>query len=144
MRNLAILSVFLLVISIIGGVSKSISKAETYRETNTQTKTGTQKEPEIKPDPMRSICAYMWNGYYQKERVEIRVSTRGKYNETVVFTCPNCSLEDHFVNPFLNTEYQGKTGMDRIKECGFTQVIFKGGRGIEEIVRQVPQLVRTP
>ena len=80
----------------------------------------------------------MWNKYYEKEKAEIRVSTRGKYYETVVFTCPNCSLEEYFVNPFLNTEYQGKTGMDRIKECGFTQVVFRGGRGIQEIVRQVP------
>ncbi len=137
MRNIITLVIFALLISILWGFSK-MAKAEGYTEANTRAKMGEQNEPEANPDPMRSICAYMWNKYYEKEKAEIRVSTRGKYYETVVFTCPNCSLEEHFVNPFLNTEYQGKTGMDRIKECGFTQVVFRGGRGIQEIVREVP------
>lgn len=135
MRNIAALVIFALLVSI--GFGK-MAKAEAYMERNTQTKTDAQKKPDVKPDPMRNICAYMWNKYYEKEKAEIRVSTRGKYHEAIVFTCPNCNLEEHFINPFLNTEYVGKTGMDRIKECGFTRVIFKGGRGIEEIVRQVP------
>lgn len=137
MRNIATLVIFALLLSILGGFDK-MAKTEGYIEANTQAKMGAQKEPEVKPDPMRSICAYMWDRYYEKEKTVIRVSTRGRYNETVVFTCPICNTMEHFINPFLNTEYQGKTGMDRIKECGFTQVIFKGGRGIEEIVRQVP------
>ncbi len=138
MSNLSAIVVFLLMLSIICGFAKSIAKAETDAMTTKQEKTQTPKKPEVKPNPMRGICEYTWNSYYQKERSEIRVSTRGERQETVIFTCPDCNLEDHFVNPFLNTEYQGRTGMDRIKECGFTKVVFKGGRGIEEIVRQVP------
>jgi hypothetical protein len=136
MRNIAALVIFALLVTIFGGFGK-MAQAETYVETNTQTKTDTKKKPEVQPDPMRSVCAYMWDRYYEKEKTVIRVSTRGRYDETVVFTCPICNTMEHFINPFLNTEYQGKTGMDRIKECGFTRVIFKGGRGIEEIVRQV-------
>lgn len=135
MKNIAALVIFALLVSI--GFGK-MAKAEAYTEKNTEIKVDAQKEPDIKPDPMRSICAYMWNKYYEKEKAEIRVSTRGKYHEDIVFNCPNCNLEEHFINPFLNTEYEGKTGMDRIKECGFTRVIFKGGRGIEEIVKRVP------
>ncbi len=138
MRNLTTIAVFLLMLSIICGFAKSFAKAETGAMTTKQEKAQAPKEPVVRPNPMRGICEYMWNRYYQKERSEIRVSTRGEHQETVVFTCPDCSLEDHFVNPFLNTKYQGRTGMDRIKECGFTEVVFKGGRGIEEIVRQVP------
>lgn len=136
MRSIATLMIFVLLVSIWVGFGE-IAKAETNIGTNTQTKTGEQKGSEVKPNPLRSVCAYMWDKYYEKEKTVIRVSTRGKYNETVVFTCPICNTMEHFINPFLNTEYQGKTGMDRIKECGFTQVIFKGGRGIQEIERQV-------
>lgn len=136
MRSITAFLVFAMFVSIPGGFGK-MAKAETYTDTNTQTKIGAREESDIKPDPMRSICAYMWDKYYEKEKADIRVSTRGRYHETVVFTCPNCSLEEHFINPFLNTEYQGKTGIDRIRECGFTQAVFRGGRGIEEVVRQV-------
>ncbi len=134
MRNIAALVIFALLFPI--GFGK-MAKAEAYMERNTQTKADAQKEQDVKPDPMRSICAYMWNKYYEKEKTVITVSTRGKYNETVVFTCSICNSMEHFINPFLYTEYQGKTGMDRIKECGFMRVIFKGGRGIQEIERQV-------
>ncbi|MGQ0793702.1 MAG: hypothetical protein ACT4NX_06370 [Deltaproteobacteria bacterium] len=87
--------------------------------------------------PLRSVCAYIWNAEYKKDKVEIAVSTRGDSGETVVFTCPECSLEEHFVNPFLDNEYRGKTGIERVRECGFAQAVFKGGRGIVELVRAV-------
>jgi len=120
--------VFLFTVLIMGGVNTSAVKAETQ----------VQKEPLVKPNALRTACAYLWDRHYKKEKVDLKVSTRGNYDETVVFTCPDCSLEEHFVDPFLNSEYQGKTGMDRIKECGFTQAVFKGARGLQEIVRQVP------
>lgn len=97
-----------------------------------------EKMPEVTQNPQRVYCAALWSAYYKKEGFEIQVLTRGKYNEVVVFRCPDCSLEKEFVDPFLASENQGKTGMDRIKECGFLVAIFKGGRGIQEIVKQVP------
>lgn len=138
MRSFTILALYFLVVSLIFGVNKDMSAAETGGTAAVQEQVGVQKEVEAKPDPMRSVCALMWNRYYQKENVDIKVSTRGKYDETVVFTCPSCSLEENFVNPFLNSEYQGKSGIARIKECGFTKVVFKGSRGIQEIVRIIP------
>ena len=93
----------------------------------------------IKPNPQRQYCAYLWNDYYEKEGVEMKVLTRGPFDQVVVFKCPECSMEREVVEPFLNSQYQGKTGMDRTKECGFVAAIFKGGRGIEEIIRKVPQ-----
>jgi hypothetical protein len=90
------------------------------------------------PNPLRSICAIEWNAYYKSRNMGIEVSTRGTDSETVVFVCTLCSLEDHFIKPFLYTEYDGKRGIDRIRECGFTKVVFKGGRGINEIVIDVP------
>ncbi|HEX3034000.1 MAG TPA: hypothetical protein VHT73_02570 [Thermodesulfobacteriota bacterium] len=138
MRNFIILTVCFLVVSLIFGVGKTMSAAEMGRTTTVQKQAGVQKEPQVKPDPMRSVCALMWNRYYQKENADIKVSTRGKYDEAVVFTCPDCSLEENFVNPFLNSEYQGKSGIARIKECGFKKAVFKGARGIQEIVRTVP------
>ncbi len=120
MKIFATLLVFLLTVSIV--------KAETDSKQTVQ----------AKPNALRSACAYLWDRQYKKEKVDIKVSTRDDYHQTVVFTCPDCSLEEHFVDPFLNSEYQGKTGMDRIKECGFTQAVFKGARGLQEIVRQVP------
>jgi hypothetical protein len=97
-----------------------------------------EEVPEIKSNPQRLYCAKLWNVYYEREGFEMKVLTRGRHNEVVVFRCPECSLEKEYVDPFLLTEYHGKTGMDRIKECGFLVAIFKGGRGIQEIIRQVP------
>jgi len=94
-------------------------------------------EPIVGSNAQRLYCADLWNAYYEKEKSGIDVSTRGLQNEVVVFKCSHCSLEENFVEPFLNSEYQGKTGMDRLKECGFVSAIFKGGRGIQEIVKQV-------
>jgi hypothetical protein len=138
MRSFTILALCFLVVSLIFDVNKDLSAAETAGTATMQKQVGVQEEPEVKPDPMRSVCALIWNRYYQKENVDIKVSTRGKYDETVVFTCPSCSLEENFVNPFLNSEYQGKSGIARIRECGFTKAVFKGSRGLQEIVRVVP------
>ena len=139
MRNITKVALFLLVFCIVFGFSKS-----TEAQTNTQPEVNLPKKPEVQPNPMRGICAYMWDEYYEKEKIEINVSTRGDYDETLIFTCPLCSYRSHLVDPFLNTEYQGKTGMDRVVECGFTQVVFRGGRGMEEIVVQVPKVKPDP
>ncbi|MBI2487793.1 MAG: hypothetical protein HYW01_12795 [Deltaproteobacteria bacterium] len=144
MKSFSTLVVFLLVVSIICGLNKSTVKAENYDNKTTKAETQTQKEQPVKPNGLRSACAYIWGRYYKKEKIEIHVSTRGTYDETAVFTCPDCSLEEHFVNPFLNSEYQGKTGMDRLRECGFTQAAFKGGRGLLEIVKKVPKVKANP
>jgi len=48
-------------------------------------------------------------------------------------------LEEEYVEPFLNDEYDGVTGLDRIRECGFVIAVFKGAQGIREIVREVPE-----
>ena len=135
MRKVDKLVAFFIVISIFYFIPGAISEAGTDTVTGNQE----QKVFQAKTNALRSACAYLWDRYYQKEKVEIRVSTRGNYDETVIFTCPDCSLEENFVEPFLNSEYQGKSGMDRIKACGYTQVVFKGARGLQEIVRQVPE-----
>lgn len=97
-------------------------------------------EPKIKPDPKRAVCAVEWNGYYEKEKIEISVSTKGKYNEVVVFFCAVCADEEHFIRPFLDSEYQNMTGLDRIRECGFKQAVFSGGRGLNEVIEDVPEV----
>jgi len=97
------------------------------------------EKPMVKPDPKRVVCAMEWDAYYKSEDIEIAVSTKGDDNEIVVFFCQLCSLEKNFVEPFLNTPYHGMTGMERIKKCGFKQVVFKGGAGINEVVRDVPE-----
>ncbi len=93
----------------------------------------------VRPDPMRYICAVQWNQYYKKKGIEITVSTRGKYNEVLVISCPMCSVKDYVVEPFLFTRHGGKTGMEKIKECGFTKVAFRGSLGMREIVYDVPR-----
>lgn len=142
MKSLTSLTVSLVLIFSTISFSEFMAKAQTGAETTTQSET--QGQPVIQPNPMRSICAYMWDGYYEKVKFEMNVSTRGDYDETLIFTCPLCSLRGHLVDPFLNTEYDGKTGMDRIRECGFTQVVARGGRGMEEIVIQVPRVKPDP
>lgn len=91
------------------------------------------EEPKVQSDPKRAVCAYKWNSYYAEKNMEIQVTARGKKNESIVFFCQSCNSQEHFVDPFLKSEYQGKTGMERIKECGFTKAIFRG-RGINEVV----------
>lgn len=93
------------------------------------------KFSDIGPNPQREYCIYTWNDYYEKNDIEMKVNSEGKYNEIIVFTCPDCSLEKNYVEPFLNTKVDGKTGADRIRECGFTHAKFQGAKGIQEIER---------
>jgi len=91
----------------------------------------------ISPHPLRYSCAKMWNDYYEKENINIKVKSRGNYNQAVQFFCRTCYDVEHFVKPFLKSEYQGVTGFDRIKSCGFEYIIFKGGRGVNEVIIDV-------
>ena len=102
------------------------------------------KEPEIGPNPQRLYCAEQWTSLYQRQKAGIVVTTRGQYDEIVVFDCPDCSLEENFVTPFLESEYRGKTGMMRIYECGYTQAVFEGFSGTRDIVVDVPQVFPDP
>lgn len=99
---------------------------------------------DIEPEPQRLYCAQLWSRLYEGQKAEITVTTRGEYGEIALFSCPDCSLEEHFVKPFLETEYRGKTGLMRLSECGFHRAIFKGGRGLQEIVVEVPQVFPDP
>lgn len=89
----------------------------------------------VGPNPQRGYCVLYWNKYYSDNDIEISVSSKGLYDEVVVFTCPDCSLEEHYVEPFLNSEANGVTGLDRIKACGFVKAVFKGAKGLGEISR---------
>ncbi|NIP32017.1 MAG: hypothetical protein GTO02_21420 [Candidatus Dadabacteria bacterium] len=91
----------------------------------------------ISENPQRNYCKLHWNEYYRSENTNITVSTRGKYDEIVVFTCHECNSEEHFVEPFLNTRTYGMTGIERIRACGFLKAVFKGGKGIQEIERDI-------
>ncbi len=91
-----------------------------------------------KPHPKRKSCAELWNGYYEREEINIKVSTRGNYDEQIIFFCPTCTDEEHFIKPFTESLYQGHTGMERIKSCGFDYAVFKGGRGFNEVIVEVP------
>jgi hypothetical protein len=102
------------------------------------------KEPEIEPDPQRLYCATEWTNLYRRQKTDIRVSTRGQHNEIAVFDCPDCSLEENFVKPFLESEYRGKTGMMRLYECGFKTAVFEGFRGTQDIVVEVAQVFPNP
>ena len=95
------------------------------------------KEEVILPNPQREYCMLTWNKYYSDHNININVSTRGVHDEIVVFTCPDCSLEKHYVDPFLNTETNGLTGAERVKACGFVKAVFKGAKGLREIERDI-------
>ena len=95
------------------------------------------KEEVILPNPQREYCMLSWNKYYSENKIDIKVSTRGQYDEIVVFTCPDCSLEKHYVDPFLETETNGLTGAQRIKACGFLKAQFKGSKGLRVIERDI-------
>ena len=107
-----------------------------YYGSETKDKVQFQK---AKPHPKRNSCAELWNSYYKKEEINIKVSTRGNYDEQILFFCPTCTNEDHFIKPFTESNYQGMTGMDRIKSCGFDYAVFKGGKGFNEVVLEVPK-----
>ena len=102
------------------------------------------EEPVIEPDPQRLYCAQDWTDQYRRRKADIRVTTRGVHNEIVVFDCPDCSLEENFVKPFLESEYRGKTGMMRLYECGYKTAIFEGFRGTQDIIVEVPQVFPNP
>lgn len=149
MRKLTVFVAALMIAFFASSVKETISEDGYDPQTGTtlkereRVKTTVQEllkdeSPEIKPNPQRLYCAKLWNVYYEREGFQMKVLTRGNHDEFVIFRCPECSLEREFVDPFLSAEYQGKTGMDRIKECGFLVAIFKGARGIQEIIRKVP------
>lgn len=94
-------------------------------------------EDELGPDPQRMYCKQYWNSYYSERNIDIDVTTRGKYDEVVVFSCPECSLEENYVEPFLKSETGGLTGEDRIRACGFKKAVFVGAKGIREIERDI-------
>ncbi len=102
------------------------------------------EEDDIEPEPQRLYCAEQWTMLYKGQKADIEVTTRGQYNEIAVFSCPDCSLDEHYVKPFLESEYRGKTGLIRLHECGFTQAVFKGFRGTEAIVVDVPRVFPDP
>lgn len=99
---------------------------------------------EIEPEPQRLYCAEQWTKLYEGQKADITVTTRGQYNEIAIFSCPDCSLDEHYVKPFLESEYRGKTGLMRLHECGYTQAVFKGMRGTEAIVVDVPSVFPDP
>jgi RNase P subunit RPR2 len=104
-----------------------------------------EKEVEdIEPEPQRLYCAEQWTKLYEGQKAGIKVTTKGHYNQIAMFSCPDCSLDEHYVKPFLESEYRGKTGLLRLHECGFTQAIFKGMRGTEAIVVDVPSVFPDP
>ena len=125
--------------SAVGSGSSSVSYMQgdaAYYGSETKDKVEFQK---AKPHPLRSSCAELWNSYYEKEKINIKVYTRGNYEEQIIFLCPTCTDEDHFVKPFIESEYQGMTGMDRIKSCGYDYVVFRGGIGFNELIVKVPK-----
>ena len=99
---------------------------------------------DVEPEPQRLYCAEQWTQLYKGQKADIKVTTRGQYNEIVLFSCPDCSLDEHYVKPFLESEYRGKTGLMRLHECGFTKAVFKGMRGTEAIVVDVPRIFPDP
>ncbi|MFI5324266.1 MAG: hypothetical protein ACHQ6U_12245 [Thermodesulfobacteriota bacterium] len=99
---------------------------------------------DIEREPQRLYCAQDWTKLYQQQKADITVTTKGQYNEIAVFRCPDCSLNEHYVKPFLETEYRGETGMMRLHECGFSRAIFKGRRGSQTIVVDVPKVFPDP
>ncbi|NIP38787.1 MAG: hypothetical protein GWO07_08595 [Candidatus Dadabacteria bacterium] len=122
----------------VGGGSSSISYMRgdaTFYGSESKDKVEFQK---TKPHPKRKSCAELWNGYYEREEINIKVSTRGNYDEQIIFFCPTCTDEEHFIKPFTESLYQGHTGMERIKSCGFDYAVFKGGRGFNEVIVEVP------
>lgn len=99
----------------------------------------TELKQGTKPDPQRLYCKKYWNSYYGEHNIDIKVSTRGEFDEVVVFNCPQCSLEEHFVDPFLDTVSDGYSGRERIQACGFEKAVFIGAKGIREIEKDIQE-----
>jgi hypothetical protein len=93
--------------------------------------------PRVFPDPNRLVCVNDWSKKYQKNYPSIQISSRGELNEAIVFSCLNCPFQKSFIAPFLLTVTDGKTAMERMKECGFTEVVFTNPMGTREVVREV-------
>lgn len=107
------------------------------QEEGTKAENMEQEDTGVGPDPQRMFCKKYWNSYYSERDIDIEVTTRGEYDEVVVFNCPQCSLEEHYVDPFLNTETMGMTGLERIRACGFKKAVFIGSKGIREVERDI-------
>ena len=142
--NFAITSILALILSTILSFTPFLHEVQAQEETIDVEEVLEVVEPEVEPDPQRLYCAEEWTEMYRRQKVEIKVTTRGQYNEIAVFDCPDCSLEEHFVEPFLEGEYRGKTGMERLYECGYKTAIFEGFRGTKDIVVEVPQVFPNP
>ncbi len=86
----------------------------------------------------RRYCAMTWNKYYKDKKIDISVTVEGENEELVVFTCPFCGLEDNYVEPFINTQFEdGTTNADRLRRCGFVKVKFKGSFGAGEVLKNI-------
>ncbi len=109
-----------------------------------QDATGPEAEVDFNAEAQRNFCAVRWTEQYRGRKADIEVRTGGTHNEVAVFYCPNCSLYDNFVRPFLDSEYRGKTGMMRLSECGFQKAIFKDNHGTEGIVVDVQHVFPNP
>lgn len=133
-----VISLFVFPISVFSGgdVEDTVEDVSTEPEI-VEEQVEVEEEPEITENPQRNYCMLQWNEYYENEGTDIKVSTRGEFDEIVVFSCPNCSSEEHFIDPFLNTRTYGMTGVERIRACGFMKAVFRGGKGIQEIEREI-------
>ncbi len=125
------------------GTSKDAHRPE-YAPVETPEENEEEEIEDIGPEPQRLYCAEQWTKLYEGQKANIKVTARGHYNQIAEFHCPDCSLDEHFVKPFLETEYRGKTGLMRLHECGFTKAVFKGMRGTEAIVVDVPKVFPDP
>lgn len=62
---------------------------------------------------------------------------KGKTKSLLCFVVPCGSLENNYVEPFLNARFEdGTTNTDGIRECGFVRTKFKGSSGAGEVVRK--------
>jgi hypothetical protein len=93
--------------------------------------------PRVFPDPNRLVCINDWSKDYQKNYPTIQISSRGELNEVIVFSCLNCPFQKSFITPFLLTVSDGRTAMERMKQCGFTEIVFTNPMGTREVVREV-------
>lgn len=139
------LTVLVLLALVVAGHVDAYSNGATYQQNEyypveEDTRAGTDdivSEDKTGPDPQRIYCKKYWNSYYSEYDIDVEVTTRGEYDEIVVFNCPQCSLEEHYVDPFMNTVTDGLSGEERIRACGFKKAVFIGAKGIREIERDI-------
>lgn len=154
MRHFALIALLIFSMALVYGITGSpdSNAADTHTQSDAVSPDQVEtmedalevEEEDVEPEPQRLYCAEQWTMLYKGQKADIEVTTRGQYNEIAVFSCPDCSLDEHYVKPFLETEYRGKTGLTRLHECGFTQAVFKGMRGTEAIVVDVPRVFPDP